>query len=46
MFELSFDYQQGIISTQSYNHKGLRDYQDPLYALNSSDSSQLLPYRY
>ncbi|MEA5575114.1 peptidoglycan DD-metalloendopeptidase family protein [Anabaena sp. UHCC 0451] len=26
-----------------YNHKGLVDYQDPLYALDSSDSSPLLP---
>ncbi|BAY73647.1 VCBS repeat-containing protein [Nostoc linckia NIES-25] len=43
MFELSFDSQQGAISNPLYNHAGFRDYQDPLYALNPSNSSQLLP---
>ncbi|MTJ07096.1 beta/gamma crystallin-related protein, partial [Anabaena sp. UHCC 0204] len=44
MFELSLDSQQsGTISTPLYNHLGLSDYQDPLSAVNPSNSSQLLP---
>ncbi|MBD2296025.1 VCBS repeat-containing protein [Anabaena sphaerica FACHB-251] len=41
MFELSFYSQQGAISTP-HNHQGFGDFQDPLYVLNSSGSSQLL----
>ena len=42
MFELSLDSQQsGFISTPPYNDLGLSDYQDPVFAVNPANSSQL-----
>ncbi|OBQ11726.1 MAG: hypothetical protein AN482_08005, partial [Anabaena sp. LE011-02] len=42
MFELSLDSQQsGFIPTPPYNNLGLSDYQDPVFAVNPANSSQL-----
>ena len=42
MFELSLNSQQsGFIPTSPYNNLGLSDYQDPVFAVNPANSSQL-----
>ena len=42
MFELSLNSQQsGFIPTSPYNDLGLSDYQDPVFAVNPANSSQL-----
>jgi hypothetical protein len=42
MFELSLNSQQsGFISTPPYNNLGLSDYQDPVFAVNPANSSEL-----
>jgi Ca2+-binding RTX toxin-like protein/pimeloyl-ACP methyl ester carboxylesterase len=44
MFGTSLDSQQSeFISTPPYNDLGLSDYQDPVFAVNPANSSQLLP---